>query len=143
MKGTQIQNHFARFAYYSHADGSRVPLYTGYRDYLKPLHLLAHTDEQGMMRYVCENTQSHVEATGLGGAVSLLRLLRRDLHVEVAGKRVLDVGCGDGALAFLFASHGAEAVDGIELEERPQSWHPDYLTWRDLISESVLRVWQS
>ena len=125
LRGYEIGHQFLPFAVYQHADGQRIPLYTGYRDYLKPLHVLAHATPTGQARYERDNQRSHIEATGVGGAISFLTMLR-ELGVDPAGKHVLDVGCGDGALAFLLASHGA-TVQGIELEERPQSWEPAYL----------------
>jgi SAM-dependent methyltransferase len=38
--------------------------------------------------------------------------------VEVAGKRVIDVGCGDGGLARHLARHGAASVLGVETSPR-------------------------
>jgi SAM-dependent methyltransferase len=125
-RGKAISSQFARFAHYRHADGENIPLYAGYRDYLKPLHVLAHATKAGNARYIRDNQELHVEASGLGGAVNFLSLLR-DLGVSVAGKRILDVGCGDGALAFLLSACGAEEVAGIELGEPLERWNPAYI----------------
>jgi ubiquinone/menaquinone biosynthesis C-methylase UbiE len=38
--------------------------------------------------------------------------------LELAGKRVIDAGCGDGTLARLMAAKGAASVTGIETEPR-------------------------
>lgn len=40
-----------------------------------------------------------------------------DQHAQIAGKRILDVGCGGGILAESLASHGAD-VTGIDLAEK-------------------------
>jgi 2-polyprenyl-6-hydroxyphenyl methylase/3-demethylubiquinone-9 3-methyltransferase len=50
--------------------------------------------------------------------INPLRLDWIDGHVSLAGKRVLDVGCGGGLLAEGMALRGAE-VTGIDLSEKP------------------------
>ncbi len=52
--------------------------------------------------------------------INPLRLDYIDRHAGLAGKRVLDVGCGGGILAEAMASRGAE-VTGIDLGEAPLS----------------------
>jgi len=49
--------------------------------------------------------------------INPLRLEWIDRHAELAGKRVLDVGCGGGILAEAMARRGAE-VTGIDLGEK-------------------------
>lgn len=50
-----------------------------------------------------------------GGAAEVARVLE---GVDVAGKRVLDIGCGSGAIAVLFAAeYGAAHVTGIDVED--------------------------
>ena len=41
-----------------------------------------------------------------------------DGHAELAGKTVLDVGCGGGILAESMAKHGAAEVTGIDMAEK-------------------------
>lgn len=50
--------------------------------------------------------------------INPLRLNWIDQHVGLAGKRVLDVGCGGGLLSEGMASRGAE-VTGIDLSDKP------------------------
>lgn len=50
--------------------------------------------------------------------INPLRLEWIDRHVGLAGKRVLDVGCGGGLLSEGMAARGAE-VTGIDLSEKP------------------------
>ena len=50
--------------------------------------------------------------------INPLRLDYVDRHVGLAGKRVLDVGCGGGILAEAMAQRGAQ-VTGIDLAEQP------------------------
>ena len=50
--------------------------------------------------------------------INPLRLEWIDRHVGLAGKKVLDVGCGGGILAEAMASRGA-IVTGIDLSEKP------------------------
>ncbi|MDD2664325.1 MAG: bifunctional 2-polyprenyl-6-hydroxyphenol methylase/3-demethylubiquinol 3-O-methyltransferase UbiG [Dechloromonas sp.] len=50
--------------------------------------------------------------------INPLRLDWIDRHVGLAGKRVLDVGCGGGLLSEGMAARGAE-VTGIDLSEKP------------------------
>lgn len=50
--------------------------------------------------------------------INPLRLNWIDEHVGLAGKRVLDVGCGGGLLSEGMAARGAE-VTGIDLSEKP------------------------
>ncbi|MBS1162021.1 MAG: 3-demethylubiquinone-9 3-methyltransferase [Proteobacteria bacterium] len=50
--------------------------------------------------------------------INPLRLEWIDSHVKLAGKRVLDVGCGGGLLSEGMAALGAE-VTGIDLSEKP------------------------
>jgi 2-polyprenyl-6-hydroxyphenyl methylase / 3-demethylubiquinone-9 3-methyltransferase len=52
--------------------------------------------------------------------INPLRLGWIDSHVKLAGKRVLDVGCGGGLLSEGMAALGAE-VTGIDLSEKPLS----------------------
>ncbi|HYD57235.1 MAG TPA: bifunctional 2-polyprenyl-6-hydroxyphenol methylase/3-demethylubiquinol 3-O-methyltransferase UbiG [Burkholderiales bacterium] len=49
--------------------------------------------------------------------INPLRLEWIDRHARLAGKRVLDVGCGGGILAEAMAARGA-AVSGIDLSEK-------------------------
>jgi SAM-dependent methyltransferase len=102
-----------------------IPLYTGYRDFLKPLHVLAHATPTALRRFVDHNSSSHIAAAGLGGALNFVSVLDQ-LGVGVGGKRVLDVGCGDGALAFLLAACGADEVHGIEIAEPVDGWLREY-----------------
>ena len=50
--------------------------------------------------------------------INPLRLDWIDSHVQLAGKRVLDVGCGGGLLSEGMAARGAD-VTGIDLSEKP------------------------
>ncbi len=50
--------------------------------------------------------------------INPLRLEWIDRHVGLAGKSVLDVGCGGGILAEAMATRGAD-VTGIDLSEKP------------------------
>lgn len=50
--------------------------------------------------------------------INPLRLAWIDEHLSLAGKRVLDVGCGGGLLSEGMALRGAE-VTGIDLSEKP------------------------
>ena len=50
--------------------------------------------------------------------INPLRLDWIDSHVGLAGKRILDVGCGGGLLSEGMALHGA-VVTGIDLSEKP------------------------
>jgi 2-polyprenyl-6-hydroxyphenyl methylase/3-demethylubiquinone-9 3-methyltransferase len=50
--------------------------------------------------------------------INPLRLDYIDRHAHIAGKKVLDVGCGGGILAESMAARGAE-VTGIDLGEKP------------------------
>jgi len=50
--------------------------------------------------------------------INPLRLNYIDQHAHIAGKKVLDVGCGGGILAESMAARGAE-VTGIDLGEKP------------------------
>lgn len=50
--------------------------------------------------------------------INPLRLDWIDQHVALAGKRVLDVGCGGGLLSEGMATRGAD-VTGIDLSEKP------------------------
>lgn len=52
--------------------------------------------------------------------INPLRIDWIDHHVGLAGKRVLDVGCGGGLLSEGMAARGAE-VTGIDLSEKPLS----------------------
>ena len=50
--------------------------------------------------------------------INPLRLDYIDQHAQIAGKKVLDVGCGGGILSESMAARGA-AVTGIDLGEKP------------------------
>src|SRR5438034_108087 len=49
--------------------------------------------------------------------INPLRLEWIDRHTGLAGKRVLDVGCGGGILTEAMAQHGAQ-VTGIDLSDK-------------------------
>lgn len=66
------------------------------------------------------NADAYVSLVREGAPGRLLaRLARRLLHVagEVSGRKVLDVGCGEGHLARLFARYGADVV-GVDVSPR-------------------------
>ena len=50
--------------------------------------------------------------------INPLRLGYIDGHAELAGKTVLDVGCGGGILSESMAKHGAAEVTGIDMAEK-------------------------
>ena len=50
--------------------------------------------------------------------INPLRLGYIDDHAELAGKTVLDVGCGGGILSESMAKHGAAEVTGIDMAEK-------------------------
>ncbi len=50
--------------------------------------------------------------------INILRMEYIDTHAPLAGKRVLDVGCGGGILSEAMAALGAE-VTGIDMGEAP------------------------
>ncbi len=50
--------------------------------------------------------------------INPLRLNWIDKHIGLAGKRVIDIGCGGGILAESMAARGAD-VTGIDLSEKP------------------------
>ena len=50
--------------------------------------------------------------------INPLRLAWIDKHIGLAGKRVIDIGCGGGILAESMAARGAD-VTGIDLSEKP------------------------
>ena len=52
--------------------------------------------------------------------INPLRLDYIDRHADIAGKRVLDVGCGGGILSEAMAGYGAD-VTGIDMGEAPLS----------------------
>ena len=51
--------------------------------------------------------------------INPLRLDYIDGYAGLAGKRVLDVGCGGGILSESMAKRGAEHVTGIDMAENP------------------------
>lgn len=55
---------------------------------------------------------------GPQGAAKLQRFLGRDVGDLLAGRRVLDFGCGNGAEAVAAAQQGAECVWGIDIQEQ-------------------------
>ena len=54
---------------------------------------------------------------GTIGSAFLDSALTRDLKNLVAGKRVLDVGCGAGNWCYIAAQCGAKTVDGFDIQE--------------------------
>ncbi|VEJ20418.1 bifunctional 2-polyprenyl-6-hydroxyphenol methylase/3-demethylubiquinol 3-O-methyltransferase UbiG [Neisseria animaloris] len=50
--------------------------------------------------------------------INPLRLNYIDRHAQIAGKAVLDVGCGGGILTESMAKHGVEHVSGIDMAEK-------------------------
>ena len=50
--------------------------------------------------------------------INPLRLNWIDKHISLAGKRIIDIGCGGGILAESMAARGAD-VTGIDLSEKP------------------------
>jgi SAM-dependent methyltransferase len=61
---------------------------------------------------------SRMERFGSGWARALEQPDFLALLPDVGGKRMLDLGCGAGQLAFYLASQGAADVTGIDLSER-------------------------
>jgi len=127
LTGHRINRHFTQYASYTHPDGSSIPLYIGYRDYLKPFHFLSHSSQEGIKRFQGQNAEKDVVIAGLGGANNIIHTIESDVGLSVSGKRVLDVGCGDGALAVVLAASGAQHVTGIELTVR-EEWNREYLS---------------
>jgi len=116
LMGNSLSKIFPVMAYYVHSDGERIPLYAGYRDYIKPLHILAHADKDGYELFMRDNAQNYVGIAGLSGALQFLKFMESELRVDIRGKKILDVGCGDGALAYVLAAHGAGEVHGMDVD---------------------------
>jgi SAM-dependent methyltransferase len=120
-------------AYYEHPDGDRIPLYAGYRDFMKPLHCLAHTDAEGYKLFWRDNALNYVGNLRLGGALQFY-FITGELHVDIKGKKILDVGCGDGALAYVLAAHGAGEVHAIDTDFSYRQLNPQH---QNLLRDAV------
>ncbi|XLS28412.1 50S ribosomal protein L11 methyltransferase [Flavobacteriaceae bacterium M23B6Z8] len=53
---------------------------------------------------------------GTGHHETTHMMIQHLLNIDVAGKKVLDMGCGTGVLAILAEMKGAEAVDAIDID---------------------------
>ena len=137
LGGNSLSHLFPVMAYYTHPDGERIPLYAGYRDFMKPLHCLAHTGVQGYKLFWRDNAQNFLGKTRLAGALQFYRFLSRDLHLDIKGKKILDVGCGDGALAYVLAAHGASEVHGIDTDFSYRQLNPQH---PDLLKDAVRQL---
>jgi ribosomal protein L11 methyltransferase len=76
---------------------------------------------------------------GLGDHPTTLLAANLLARTDVRGKRVLDLGCGSGALAALAGLHGAKVIDAVDLD-------PDSVshTRRTLKASGVVgKVWKS
>jgi 2-polyprenyl-3-methyl-5-hydroxy-6-metoxy-1,4-benzoquinol methylase len=134
LAGNSLSSIFPVMAYYNHPEGERIPLYAGYRDFMKPLHCIAHTDAEGYKLFCRDNAQNYLGTTRLGGALQFYHFITRDLHLDIKGKRILDVGCGDGAFAYVLAAHGAAEVDAIDTDFSYRQLNPQH---QDLLREAV------
>ena len=66
-----------------------------------------------------ELAEDHDEAYFIEGLVDTQRYPKRfEGHLPVAGRSVLDVGCGYGSSCFEFGCQGARRVLGIDIDER-------------------------
>jgi len=139
LAGNKLSNYFPIMGFYQHPDGEMITLYACYRDYLKPVHFLAHTHEEGYQLYLRGNGEKYVVHAGLNGAMQFLSFVTNDLHIDVHGKKILDVGCGDGALVYLLAAKGADEVHGIDADLSVQSYH---LQYRELFKKALIQFLQ-
>lgn len=114
--GNSLSDRFPVMGVYRHPDGEKISLYSGYREYLKPGHFLAHTSERGYELFFRDNGEEYVGKAGINGAMQFISFIRQNLNIEIKGKKILEVGCGDGSLAYLLAAHGASEIHGIDVE---------------------------
>lgn len=74
-----------------------------------------------LLRTICRSPAATRETEALPaaghGAARLEQLFGPDVWRELASRRVLDVGCGQGAEAVAAAKHGAERVWGLDIQE--------------------------
>lgn len=134
LAGNTLSSMFPVMAHYTHPDGESICLYAGYRDYIKPLHFLAHTDGEGYRLFLRDNAESYILMAGLGGALQFISFITDDLHIEIKGKKILDVGCGDGALAYVLAAQGAAEVHGVDIDFSYLQVNPRH---RDILKDSI------
>jgi len=137
VAGNTLSSIFPVMAHYTHPDGESIRLYAGYRDYIKPLHSLAHTDAEGYRLYLRDNTESYIAMAGLGGALQFSSFITNNLRIEIQGKKILDVGCSDGALAYVLAAQGAAEVHGVDVDFSYLQLNPKHL---DILKDSIGRL---
>lgn len=72
-----------------------------------------------LLRHIAPSAESsRAEGAAYAGRSKLEALLGRELWQTVAGKVVIDFGCGDGADAVELACRGASRVIGIDIRDR-------------------------
>ncbi|MBC8485611.1 MAG: methyltransferase [Bacteroidetes bacterium] len=111
----KISNYFPLMGIYEHPDNEKIPIYACYRDYIKPRHFLAHTNESGFNLFLRDNMIHYVAKGILPGAFSFCDFIVNRLKINIRNKKILEVGCGDGALTYVLAAMGAGEVHGIDL----------------------------
>ena len=92
------------------------------KNYFKPIHIedecliraSFHPDEKGYKYTIVIDPKM---AFGTGNHATTYLMIREMLNLELAGKEVLDMGCGTAVLAILAAMKDAQRVVAIDIDE--------------------------
>ena len=92
------------------------------KNYFKPIHIenecliraSFHPDEKGYKHTIVIDPKM---AFGTGNHATTYLMIREMLKFDLAGKEILDMGCGTAVLAILAAMKGAKRVVAIDIDE--------------------------
>jgi len=126
LSGNKLSNLFIKMCKYKLPDGSLTYLYAGYRDYIKPLHFIAHSTNTGTNKYFTDNLNDYTKDS-IYSVENFYSEIIENYNISIKGKKILEVGAGDSTLSYFLLLKGAGEIHSTDIDFDFQNKHKIFI----------------